>query len=398
MEMAGLAQKGGAVHIHCRIAKSSKDISAVRVSLGEAHALIGCELAVSAGDKTLSLLRRGRTKALVSSQEANSGEFTRDPDFKIPSDGMKLAINARLGPDSVQYLSSQMLADFFLGDTIYANIIVLGASYQAGLVPLSVEALKQAIRLNGANVDNNLKAFDLGRLWVEDSKQIVKEMSERKVGEPTELTSFESIVNDRYGRLMNYQNRALAEKYKSKCFEIKLINEKLGISVARAYYKVLAYKDEYEVARLHYSTLKKQISENFDGVTGIKFHLAPPLLSKKGADGKLKKLTLGSWILLTFRFLMLLKVLRGTVFDFFGYSLERKSERDLIKKYEGDIEEMKRNLSDDNFDLCMGLSLWPMEVKGFGHVKAKNIKIALSNRSNLLGRLLRPALNVEAAE
>ena len=136
MEMAGLAQKGGAVHIHCRIAKSSKDISAVRVSLGEAHALIGCELAVSAGDKTLSLLRRGRTKALVSSQEANSGEFTRDPDFKIPSDGMKLAINARLGPDSVQYLSSQMLADFFLGDTIYANIIVLGASYQAGMAVL----------------------------------------------------------------------------------------------------------------------------------------------------------------------------------------------------------------------------------------------------------------------
>ena len=398
MEMAGLAQKGGAVHIHCRIAKSPKDISAVRVSLGEAHALIGCELAVSAGDKTLSLLRRGRTKALVSSQEANSGEFTRDPDFKIPSDGMKLAINARLGPDSVQYLSSQMLADFFLGDTIYANIIVLGASYQAGIVPLSVEALKQAIRLNGANVDNNLKAFDLGRLWVEDNKEIIKEMSDRKVGAPTELTSFESIVNDRYGRLINYQNRALAEKYKSKCFEIKLINEKLGISVARAYYKVLAYKDEYEVARLHYSTLQKQISENFDGVTGIKFHLAPPLLSKKGTDGKLKKLTLGSWILLTFRFLMLLKVLRGTVFDFFGYSLERKSERDLIKKYEGDIEEMKRNLSDDNFDLCMGLSLWPMEVKGFGHVKAENIKIALSNRSNLLGRLLRPALNVEAAE
>ena len=133
-----------------------EDISAVRVSLGEAHALIGCELAVSAGDKTLSLLRRGRTKGVVSSQEANSGEFTRDPDFKIPSDGMKLAINARLGPDSVQYLSSQMLADFFLGDTIYANIIVLGASYQAGLIPLSAEALKPLQR--GLEVTFNLSS------------------------------------------------------------------------------------------------------------------------------------------------------------------------------------------------------------------------------------------------
>ena len=398
MEMAGLAQKGGAVHIHCRIAKSPGDISAVRVSLGEADALIGCELAVSAGEKSLSLLRRGVTKGIISNQEANSGEFTRDPNFKIPHDGMKLAINARLGPDSVKYLNSSMLSECFLGDSIYANIVVLGASYQAGIIPLSASAIKRAIRLNGANIEENLKAFDIGRLWIADQDKVVQSLPSTKNNEKRDLEGFDEIINDRYNRLLDYQNRELANKYRNKCLEMRGIDQSLAVSVAKAYYKLLAYKDEYEVARLHVSTLKKHISENFDGVDKIKFYLAPPLLSKKTEDGKLKKKEFGSWIFFAFKILSFLKIVRGSIFDIFGYTQERKSEIALIKKYEDDLEIIKNEFNSDNLDLCRGLSLWPLDVKGFGHVKAKNIDIALADRNNITQSLVNSDQNIKAAE
>ncbi len=400
MEMAGLAQKGGAVHIHCRIAKSPQGISAVRVSLGEANSLIGCELAVSAGEKTLSLLRRGLTKGLVSNQEANDGEFTRDPNFKFPNDGMKVAINARIGPESVQFLNSHMLAEYFLGDSIYANMIVLGASYQAGLVPLSAEALKQAIRLNAANVDHNLKAFDLGRLWIADRSLILNKISEKKYADTECSENFENIINDRYKRLINYQNKSLADKYKAQCLEMRDFSEDLGVSTAKAYYKVLAYKDEYEVARLHYTTLNRNIEENFENIGKIVFHLAPPLLSKKGPDGKIMKRAFGSWMLLSFRLLSIFKRLRGTIFDIFGYTTERKLERDLIKKYERDLEKIKRDLGEvgSYLEPYIALSMWPMDVKGFGHVKARNIELALSKRSDLMNNLSEPKASIRAAE
>ena len=398
MEMAGLAQKGGAVHIHCRIANKPESISAIRVSLGEVNSLIGCELSVSAGEKTLSLLRRGFSKGIISNQEANSGEFTRDPNFKIPTDGLKLAINARIGPDSVQYIDSQLIAERLMGDTIYANIVMLGASYQAGLLPLSAKALKQAIVLNGANVDQNLKAFDIGRLWISDQGKILQKISSFK-GEDVEQTEkFDDILSDRYNRLLEYQNKSLADKYKKKCLEIKELSEDIALSVAKSYFKLLAYKDEYEVARLHQSTLLKNISENFDKASNITFYLSPPIISQKGKDGKMKKKAFGSWMLTAFAILSWLKFLRGTVFDIFGYSAERVAERELIQKYESDLERIKYELKIENFDLLMGLSLWPMDVKGFGHVKARNMDLALLRRDDVIQRLSNKTFVIKAAE
>ena len=256
MEMAGLAQKGGAVHIHCRIAEKPRDISVVRVASGEADALIGGDLLVTAGVKTLSLLKRGKSRVVCNEKETITGDFTRNTDFSLPSEGMKLALTARVGPDNVDYLNANEIAARYLGDSIFSNVILLGAAYQSGLLPLKKESLIEAIKINGAAVEGNLLAFEIGRCTIFSPEKFHVEKKESVFEKNID---FEAVVKERADRLSAFQNKNLAEKYIELCNKGKNKNANLGNAIAQGYFKLLAYKDEYEVARLHVDYLENQL-------------------------------------------------------------------------------------------------------------------------------------------
>ncbi len=382
MEMAGLAQKGGAVHIHCRVAENPEDISVVRVASGEAHTLIGGDLLVTAGDKTLSLLRRDRSKVVCNEMEAITGEFTRDTEFSLPSDGMKLALNAKVGPDSVQYIDANKISAKYLGDTIFSNTVLLGMAYQSKLLPLKRESLLEAIRLNGAAVDGNLLAFELGRYYVYHP-DFFQETKVRDINQAN--YTFEAVVAYRSKRLEGYQSEKLAKKYEELCNKAKYLNENLGASVARGYYKLLAYKDEYEVARLHTEYLENQVKNTFSGYKQLRFNLAPPLFSKRDKNGHLVKKEYGPWMFTLMKLLAKGKYLRGTWLDPFHFTKERLTERKLISQYERDVDYITEYYNEKNHDACINLALLPLQIRGFGHVKEQAINKSGKIRSNLMG-------------
>ncbi len=371
MEMAGLAQKGGAVHIHLRLADRPEDISAIRVATGEADCVIGGDLVVTAGAKTIGLMTKDRTGAVVNDHEIITGEFTRFRDFQVPSDRLKMSLQARLG-EKVAFFDANDLALRMLGDSIYSNMLVLGACWQQGLIPLSEDAIRTAIRLNGAKVDENLRAFDIGRcaMVFPDLMKKPAEVSEMPV----------DPVAYREARLVEYQGRKLARKFR------KLVDAapaQLRESVARGYFKLLAYKDEYEVARLHLTTAD-QIARIWEGETTLSFHLAPPTLPGTDADGRPKKREFGPWMMKAFRVLAAMKGLRGTPFDPFGYAAERRRERAMIREYETDMREVLAKVDDATMPVAIELAELPLSVRGFGPIKDAAADAAAIRRRELL--------------
>ncbi|WP_411836600.1 indolepyruvate ferredoxin oxidoreductase family protein [Paracoccus sp. ME4] len=371
MEMAGLAQKGGAVHIHLRLAERPEDISAIRVAVGEADCVIGGDLVVTAGAKTIGLMTAGRTGAVVNDHEIITGDFTRDRDFRVPSDRLRMSLEARLGK-RVAFLDANDLALRMLGDSIYSNMLVLGACWQQGLIPLSHDAIMEAIRLNGAQVEANQRAFQIGRWAVAFPGQT------RKPAEVVQLPP--DPVAYREARLIEFQGRRLARRYR------KLVDAApagLRDSVARSYYKLLAYKDEYEVARLHLSTAR-QVADRWEGDVRLSLHLAPPMLNGKDADGRPKKREFGPWMFRAFRVLAACKGLRGTPLDPFGYSAERRRERAAIREYEADMAEIFAGLTDPMLPVAIELAELPLGVRGFGPVKDRAADQAALRRAELL--------------
>ncbi|MEM8843165.1 MAG: indolepyruvate ferredoxin oxidoreductase family protein, partial [Pseudomonadota bacterium] len=299
MQMAGLAQKGGAVAIHCRVAPTPGDISAIRISVGEADAVIGGDLVVTAAPKTLAAMQRGRTRAICNTQEIITGEFTRNTDFTLPVQGLELAVARRVGDDAFSMIDATKLAEELLGDAIFSNVMMLGAAWQAGMVPLSAEALRKAIELNGAAVQGNLRAFEIGRWAVAypDAAHAVLEVED--AGEE----SFDEALTRRVDHLTRYQDAAYAARYKALVERALAVDPALGEAVAEGYFKLLSYKDEYEVARLHTETLDAAIAETFDNAGKVTFHLAPPLLGRKDREGNPVKSEFGPWIRPVFRLL-----------------------------------------------------------------------------------------------
>ncbi|MCY4289885.1 MAG: indolepyruvate ferredoxin oxidoreductase family protein [Aestuariivita sp.] len=392
IEMAGLAQKGGAVHIHCRIANHPEDITAVRVAAGEADALIGGDLVVSAGSKTLNLTRFGSAGAVINSHEIITGEFTRNTDFSLPMDQLELALRARLR-DQLCLFDASALSKATMGDSIYANMMVFGGAWQQGLLPLSLTAIKDAIRLNGVATESNLRAFDVGRWAVLHLDAVDRLISPSVVTLPKALAE---KIDYRAAHLVHYQNARLAKRYRKMVdrFEEPRVKE----AVAKGYHKVLAYKDEYEVARLHLKTHQKA-SEEFEGAFKMTFHLSPPLLARVGSDGRPKKREFGEFILRLFRLLAALRWLRGTPFDPFGYSSERRSERRWIRQYEADMATLLPQLNDHTRDAIIALAELPLEVRGFGVVKEENAKKASERRKELLTFISQGSnLTAQAAE
>jgi len=374
MEMAGLAQKGGAVHIHCRLANSPADISAIRVAVGEADAVIGGDLVVTAGGKTLGLMTTGRTGAVVNSHEIITGDFTRNTEFRIPSDRLQLSLEARL-KDKVSFFDATDLSRAALGDSIYSNMLVFGAAWQQGLIPLTLEAISKAITLNGAGPERNLRAFNLGR-WA-----LLHPAEAQAALAPKPAKTLDPIAY-RVSHLRDYGDAALAQQY------LKLVDatpEPLRASVAKGYHKLLAIKDEYEVARLHLDSMTKAQDE-FDGTLRPTFHLAPPFLPGKDAQGRPKKRAFGPWIIPVFKLLAKLKPLRGTAFDIFGHSAERRMERALIAEYERDIAELIASYSPAKHALAQEIAELPLTIRGFGPVKHANAEKAAANRETLLAQ------------
>lgn len=378
MEMAGLAQKGGAVHINCRVAKNQSDINGVRVSMGECDTLIGGDLVVSAGAKTIGLMTAGRTRGIVNSHEIMTGEFTRDADFRLPVAQLKTSLAARLG-DGLAMFDASALAKALMGDSIYSNMMVFGAAWQMGAVPLEGASIARAIEMNGASVAQNLKAFELGRwayLHPVDAAAVLTGDVPRGPKTVAQMIAF------RITHLQAYQGAELAQKYEAMV--ARFAGHPLQESVVRSYHKLLSYKDEYEVARLLLQTRAKARDE-FAGDLKLTYHLAPPVLTGKGPDGRPTKRAFGAWLEKGLPWLARMKGLRGTPFDPFGYAAERRMERELIARYEADLARLL--MDDGQGAAAQGLAAWPMQVRGFGPVKALSVVGAMAKRDGYLSAL-----------
>jgi indolepyruvate ferredoxin oxidoreductase len=337
-------------------------------------------LVVSAGNKTLGLTSTGRTGAVVNAHQIITGEFTRDTEFQMPYDRLELALQARL-QDKLSMFDASDLAKATLGDSIYSNMMIFGGAWQRGLIPLSLEAITEAIKLNGAAVERNLRAFEIGRWAVLHPEDAQAVLTPNVVSLPKTL---DEKVTFRKDHLIAYQGPRLAKRY-SKMLD-GISDTAVREAVAEGYHKLLSYKDEYEVARLLLSSREKAKAE-FDGDFKMSFNLAPPLLSKMGPNGRPLKREFGPWLEGPLRMMARLKRLRGTPLDIFGYTAERKMERALIKQYEGDMRDVLPKLDDTTRDAIKALAALPLDIRGFGPVKQANEAKAAKRREELLSAI-----------
>jgi indolepyruvate ferredoxin oxidoreductase len=397
IDQAGLAQKGGAVYSHIRIAKKPEDIHAIRVAAGECDLVLGGDMVVVGNKKVLSTAKLGGTTMVINTAEILPGDFTRNADFSLPTERLKRAIRSAAGAEKTNFVDATRLATALLGNSIGANIFMVGYAYQLGALPLSAESIEKAIELNGEAVSMNLAAFQFGRRAAFDLASVealVKPASGAASDARRLSTSLEETVARRVKFLTDYQNEAYAARYKMLVDNIKAAEAarapgKAGLAdaVARYAFKLMAYKDEYEVARLYaepsfLAQVKNEVAG--DNLT-LKFHLAPPLFARKDkVTGLPKKITLGSWMLPAFRLLAKFKSLRGTALDVFGYSEERRTERKLIADYEALLGEIMGKLTPDNHHIAVGLANIPEKIRGFGHVKARHLVAAKADEAALL--------------
>ncbi len=389
MNQTGLAQKFGAVVSHVRVGREQNAINSLRIPAGDADLLLGCDLVVAAGDEAMAKVNLERSHAIVNDFESATAEFITNPDIAFPSQAMKDTIREEVGADKVDFLNVTDIATQLFGDSIASNLFLLGYAYQQGLVPVGAEALAQAIELNGVAIEFNQQAFLWGRRAAHDLDKVVKVAQLEDSFEP--ITDLDALVADRASRLRDYQNEAYAQRYLATIARVREADSDgvLSMAVARNLYKLMAYKDEYEVARLYADpAFKAQLASEFEGDYRLEFHLAPPFLAGKDADSGLPtKRRLGGWVLPVFSVLAKLRGLRGTAFDPFGYMAERKLERQLIADYEQNLDEVIALLSESNYDTALELAELPAQMRGYGHVKERNVAQARARHQYLMGLL-----------
>ena len=397
IDQAGLAQKGGAVYSHIRIAKKAEDIHAIRVAAGECDLVLGGDMVVVGNKKVLSTAKLGGTTMVINTAEILPGDFTRNADFSLPTERLKRAIRTAAGAEKTRFVDATRLATALLGNSIGANIFMVGYAYQLGALPLSAELIERAIELNGEAVAMNLAAFQFGRRAALDAASVeaLVKPSPGAASDARRLSqSFDETVARRVEFLTAYQNADYAARYRKLVDQVKVAEAakapgKTGLAeaVARYLFKLMAYKDEYEVARLYAEpSFLAQVKNEVAGENlTLKFHLAPPLLAKKDpVTGVAKKMTFGPWMLPAFRVLAKFKFLRGTALDIFGYSEERRTERKLIADYEALLGEIIGKLNPENHHIAVGLAAIPEKIRGFGHVKARHLVAAKADEAALL--------------
>lgn len=389
LDFTGMSQKNGAVTSHIRIAPSPDDLKAVRVGSGAADLLLGCDLVVTASAAVLSLAEREVTNAIVNTHEQPTTDFITNPDLEFPGADMRKAVLDAAGDKRTDFIDATRLATRLLGDSIASNLFLLGYAFQKGFIPISFEALDRAIELNNVSVAANRKAFAWGRLAAHNPAALPRSV------EPVTLRQEESgldwLIRDREQRLTAYQDVAYARRYRTLVDRAVAAEKamkgsgKLAEAVARNFYKLMAYKDEYEVARLYTDgEFLKKLNEQFEGDFKLSFHLAPPLLARRNENGQLTKATYGSWVMPLFRVLARARGLRGTRLDVFGYTEERRAERALIARYETVIGHVAAHLTADNAALAMKIAEIPDGIRGYGHIKQAGMDAAARTEAELL--------------
>ena len=390
-DAAGLAQKGGSTWSHIQVADSQAAIHTTKVGTAEADLVIACDPIVAADRQTLATMRHGRTHVALNTHGTPTAAFVHDPDWQFPSARCEAAIGDAVGSDHLGAFDAERAAVQLLGDSIYTNPLMLGYAWQRGWVPLSFESLMRAIELNGVKPALNQAAFAWGRRLAHEPAAVAALMA--PATQPIHVirrTGLDDMVTQREAFLTAYQDKAWAARYTALVARVRAAESALGTSsalteaVARYFFKLMAYKDEYEVARLHTDpAFAASIRERFEGDYTLKHHLAPPVGGRRDAHGEGVKRPFGPWVRGAFHVLARLKGLRGTPFDVFGYTAERREERRLIDDYEARLDTMLPRLRADNLALAARIARVPEEIRGYGHVKARHLATARAHEATL---------------
>jgi indolepyruvate ferredoxin oxidoreductase len=397
LDMTGVAQKGGAVTTYIRIGAKPESIHTVRIAAGEANAVIGADILVTAENAILNRMQRGVTRAVVNTNRNPTVAFIKQPDLVTPWSAMEAGLRDAIGPEATRFVDATRLATALLGDAIATNLFLLGYAWQMGLVPLSAAAIHRAIELNGAAVEANRHAFAWGRLACVDPDRVERmaQPPETSIGSDRRLSaSLDEVVERRVAALTAYQDARYAQRYRALVDRVAAAEQRIGgtrlaEAVARNYYRVLAIKDEYEVARLHTDgEFERQVAAAFEGDYRIAYHFAPPLWAKPDpVTGVPAKRRYGPWIRPFLAVLAKLKGLRGTMLDPFGHTQERRRERRLIADYEKLVDELVASLARGKLDVAVQLAELPASIRGYGHVKLANLEAAKKREAALLAEL-----------
>jgi indolepyruvate ferredoxin oxidoreductase len=392
--MTGLAQKGGAVMSHVRLADRQSLLHSARIATGEAKLLLGCDMVVAVSEEALSKAATGYTRAVVNTGRTITGEFIRNPDRPFPEGAMEQSVADAVGTEAASFLDAGRLATKLMGHSIATNIFMLGFAFQRGLVPLSSAAILRAIALNGAAVDDNTRAFNWGRRTALDPQGIEALVADDEPAAAAQRLSanLDEIIARRRTFLVEYQDEAYAQRYADLVAQVRQRELEVGAdatalsdAVARNYFKLLAYKDEYEVARLFASpAFGHHLAASFEGDYRLNFHITLPWSRGAKPGDEPKKIRFGPWLLPAMKFMAGFRFLRGTAFNPFGRIPERVQERELIADYEQTVAHILENLTQASLDAAVALASVPDGIRGYGPVKEKSIVLAHTKQAQLL--------------
>jgi len=401
LDMSGLAQKFGPVMSHVKIARSPEELHSVRVGTGAADLVLGCDLIVTSGAEALSRMNDSTTRVVVNATVSPTAEFVKNPDWQLPGTDLQGDIVEAAGAKNVDFIDAGKIATALMGDAIATNMFMLGYAFQKGWVPLSEGALLRAIELNDVAVEFNRKAFLWGRRAAADLARVERAAVPADVIRISRVVprTLDELIARRADFLADYQDSAYAARYRKLVERVREAEARktggstLAEAVARYYFKLLAFKDEYEVARLHSDpAFARGIGAMFEGDYKLKFHLAPPILNKRDPrTGAASKAEFGPWMMTAFGILAKFKRFRGTPLDVFGWTAERRTERRLIAEYEATVAELIERLDRDNHRLAVEIAQVPEHIRGYGHVKQRYLAAAKKKEAELLAALRNPA-------
>ena len=398
LDFMGFAQKGGSVLSFVRLAKDPSALNQVRIDAQQADAVLACDIVVAASADALQTVRRGRTRVLANTHEIPVAESLSNPDASLKVEALLEKVEFAAGAERVETMDAQTLAEEFLGDSIVSNIVAMGYAWQRGLVPVGLAAMQRAIELNGVAVESNKAAFSLGRLAAADPAAC-RELLHEPDPASRHAETIDELIERSARFLAGYQDAAYAERYRRQVATVRAREEAVsgaasGLPLTRAVAtqlrKLMAYKDEYEVARLYTDgEFEKRLAEQFEGKPTLEFYMAPPALVKpkgEGAAAAPKKRRFGPWMLPLLKVLARGKALRGTPFDPFGRTEERKLERGLIAEYEARVAELLAGLTPEKPAVAVAIANVPGSIRGYGHVKLASLAIARAREKELLNR------------
>ncbi|MAP11006.1 MAG: indolepyruvate ferredoxin oxidoreductase [Gammaproteobacteria bacterium] len=393
-DMTGLSQKGGTVFSHLRLAPGGTEIAGPKIGPASADVLLGCDLVVSGGKESLAACVPGVTNAVVNVHLTPTGAFQLNPDLPLEANPLEGLLRQRVGADRLHSVDASTIARTLLGDTIGANMFMVGYALQLGLLPVSLAAVESAIELNGVAVKLNMDALALGRLAAHDAAACAKLLAaDGGDDDDAEEPTLDALIAERIDWLADYQNDAYADRYRGVLDKVRAAEQKLpGDSVAlshavtRYLYKVMAYKDEYEVARLYTDgTFERALAEQFEDGYELSFHLAPPWFAARDpSSGLPAKREYGAWVMKAFRVLAGMRRWRGTALDLFGMTDERRRERQIREDYIALVSRLADNLTSANLDIAVELAELPERIRGFGHVKSEHIDRVDQVRAELM--------------